>query len=138
MQPMERFVRGDQFAQHLGIELVEWGVGRAIACLQVQPHHLNSVGIVHGGTIFALADLAFAVASNSHGSTALAANATVAYTKAVREGTLTAEAQELALGSRLATYRVEVRDGEGQLVAAFQGTVYRAQRPLPEDGGAAD
>ena len=137
MQAMERFVQGDQFARHLGIELVEWGEGRAITRLVIQPQHLNAVGLVHGGAIFSLADLAFAVASNSHGSSALAANANIAFVKAGREGTLTAEATEVALGSRLATYRVDVRDDAGDLVAAFQGTVYRSQRPLPTDEGAA-
>lgn len=40
-------------------------------------------------------------------------------------GTLTAEAREVALNPKLATYLIDVRDESGGLIAHFRGTVYR-------------
>ncbi|ACB75437.1 PaaI family thioesterase [Opitutus terrae] len=123
--------KGDQFARHCGLELVSVAPGRAIARLAVQPHHLNAIGLVQGGAIFTLADFAFAAASNSHGTVAVGINVSITYQQAARSGVLTAEAQEVARHPKLASYTVNVRDAAGQLVAIFQGLVYRKQEPTP-------
>ena len=62
----EFFQKKDQFAKHVGIELVEAAKGKAKVRLKIKEHHLNGINLVHGGAIFSLADFAFAVASNSH------------------------------------------------------------------------
>jgi acyl-CoA thioesterase len=92
---------------------------------------LNAVGIVQGGAIFTLADYAFAAASNSHGTVAVAVNANISFMKALSAGTLIAEAREVSKSYKLGTYTVEVKDEQGELVALFQGMVYRKQDPIP-------
>ncbi len=47
--------------------------------MKIENHHLNGAKTVHGGAIFTLADFALAVASNSHGSLAMAINASISY-----------------------------------------------------------
>ena len=125
MDDLKRFVENDAFARHLGVEMLDYGDGRAKASMEVKAHHLNSAGSLHGGAIFSLADAAFSAASNSHGTLAVAINASIAFFKAVTEGTLTAEAREVALNRKLATYLIDVSDEAGDLVAQLQGTVYR-------------
>lgn len=44
------------FVEHVGARIVETGHGTSVLCLQVQPHHFNSHGVVHGGVMFTLAD----------------------------------------------------------------------------------
>ena len=61
---------------------------------------LNAADVVHGGALFTLADLAFAVASNSRGQLALSINASISYLKAARGPLLTAEAKEVSCNSR--------------------------------------
>lgn len=129
---VRRFFAQDRFARELGIELVEIDAGTARVRLTVGDRHRNAVGLVHGGVIFSLADLAFAVASNSHGRVALAIHAGVDFFKAVKGGTLWAEAREVSLHPRLATYAITVTDDAGDAVAAFQGTVYRKKDSIPE------
>jgi len=97
----------------------------------VQPHHWNAVGIIQGGAIFTLADYAFAAASNSHGTVAVAINANITFMKALSAGRLVAEAREVSKNFKLGTYTVEVKDEQGDLVALFQGMVYRKQDPIP-------
>jgi acyl-CoA thioesterase len=115
----------DRFAREVGIQLIEASDGSARAELTVEPRHFNSKGMVHGGALFTLADLAFAAACNSRGQVAVAVNATMAFVKAVDKGKLVAEARELAFHPKLATYMVTVTDEGGEPVAVFQGTAYR-------------
>jgi len=125
MDDLERFVAQDAFAQFIGVEVPEYGDGRATARLTVEPRHLNSAGTLHGGAIFSLADAAFAAASNSHGVLAVSIDASISYFTAVKAGVVTAEAREISRNRKLATYLIDVKDDSGAPVAHFRGTVYR-------------
>ena len=125
MNNIKKFFENDRFAKYVGIELVAVSKGKATVRLKTREDHLNGVDLVHGGAIFALADFAFAVASNSHGTIALGVNANITYLKAARGGVLTAEAVEVARNPKLATYQINITDEKNDLIAAFQGTVYR-------------
>ena len=126
------FSTRDRFAAHCGIELLEVGKGRAPARMEITDAHLNGANTVHGGAIFTLADLAFAAASNSHGTLAMSINVSISYMKAVTGGTLTAIAEETTCHPRLGTYTIHVTDEQGDLVSIFQGMVYRKQDRLEE------
>jgi len=127
---LRRFFRRDRFAARAGIRLLEVKAGYALARMRVTPEHHNGVGVVQGGAVFTLADLAFAVACNTHGLVALAVNVSISFLRAVEKGTLTAEAREVSRSSRLSTVEVEVRDRSGALVALFHGTAYVTKEPL--------
>ena len=127
----EFFSANDLFATHTGIELVDVGTGWAKARMKIEPFHLNGARTVHGGAIFTLADFAFAVASNSHGTLAMGINTSVSFVKAALKGTLYAEAQEQSRSAKLATYSAIVTDDAGDIVAIFQGMVYRKKDSLP-------
>jgi len=128
---LQAFFAGDRYAAHSGIELVEIAPGYAKARMTLRPLHLNGLAIAHGGAIFTLADFAFALASNSHGTIAVAINASITIMKAAKGGTLVAEAREISRNPKLGNYTVEVRDDGGELVALFQGLAYRKADPLP-------
>ncbi len=135
MKELMDFVLRDRFAKHIEVEMLEVGCGTARGRMRVKKRHLNSAGTVHGGAIFSLADAVFSAASNSHGTLALAINATISFFKAVRGGALFAEARESALNPKLATYLVEVSDEGGARIALFQGTVYRKKENIARTAG---
>lgn len=128
---LREFFHRDRFAAHNNIELVDAGPGWATARMPVAEHHLNAADVVHGGALFSLADLVFAVASNSHGRLALGINASISYLKAARGPAITAEAREVSCNSKLATYTMELRDAAGELVALAHGTVFRKDTVIP-------
>ena len=130
MRSIKEFFKNDRYAARGGIELLEVSEGGARARMHIEEHHLNSIGVVHGGAVFTLADMAFAAAANSHGIVAVGINASIWYVKAAMEGTLVAEAREVSLNPRLATYSIEVRDDAGEIVAAFEGMVYRKKQAI--------
>ena len=77
--------------------------------LTVGDAHLNFNGTCHGGVIFALADTAFGLASNSHGMIAAGIDAHITYHVAAQAGdTLTATATEVSRTRKLAVYRIDV------------------------------
>jgi acyl-CoA thioesterase len=131
MDDITAFFTNDHFAAGCGVELVSAAPGHAIARMHIETRHHNAIGTAQGGAIFTLADFAFAVASNSHGTVALAANVSITYMKAVRAGLLTAEAKEISTNPRLGSYTVTVTDETGDVVALFQGLAYRKKDALP-------
>jgi len=126
----EAFIARDRFARDMGIELVAVSPGRATARLEITEAHHNGLGMAQGGAVFTLADLAFAAASNSHGTVAVAINASISFMKATAGGVLTAEAEEITANPKLSTYTVRVTDDTGDVVAIFQGMAYRKKEPL--------
>ncbi len=115
----------DALARHLGIGYVEAGEGYATVRMTVGPEHLNFNGTCHGGAIFSLADTAFGLASNGHGTVAAAIDANLTFNVAVRQGErVTATATERSRGRRIATYSVDVVREDGRTVSVFTGTVY--------------
>jgi acyl-CoA thioesterase len=132
MQTMSDFFSdNDQFAKLIGVELVSVDQGTAKAKLSIGPQHCNVGGVVHGGAIFTLADFAFAAASNSYGRLAYAIQANIQFLKSVATGVLFAEAKEVSLHHKIANYIINVRNEQQELIAVFQGIVYRKEQALP-------
>lgn len=127
---LKAFFRKDRFAAFVGIELIEAGGGRAKARLALRDHHKNGLGIIQGGAIFTLADLAFAAAVNSRGRVAVAIHCSIAYLKAAQGGFLIAEAEEVSCGPKIASYTIRVTDEAGEIVSHFEGMAYRKKAPL--------
>lgn len=133
MDTIREFFKRDKFAELAGIELLDVSPGKAKARMKIGPQHLNGVNIVHGGAVFTLADLVFAAASNSHGTVAVAINASISFIKASAAGTtLFAEGREVACNPKLATYNIDVTNEAGEIVAVFQGMVYRKKDTLAD------
>jgi len=124
-------LRQDRFAAHSGVELVEARPGYARTQLTVCQHHLNSVELVHGGTLFTLAAVALFAACNAAGNQAVGINLNLSCLHPARSGTLFAEAREVARSRRLATCTVRVTNQQGQLVAMLQGTAYVKDTKFP-------
>jgi acyl-CoA thioesterase len=105
-----------------GLELEEAREGYARVRMVMRADMLNGHGTAHGGMIFALADSAFAYACNSRNLRTVAAQASIAFLEAAREGdTLVAEAKEQALVGRSGVYHVSVRSHDGRAIAEFTG-----------------
>ena len=128
------YFAADRYAALTGIEIVEARAGYCRAKLTIEDRHLNSANVVQGGAIFTLADLAFAVAANSHGQLALAINASISFLAGKSSGTLFATATEVSQPGRLGAYDVLVTDEADAVIARFNGMVYRKKERLVVTG----
>jgi acyl-CoA thioesterase len=128
---LDDLFRADPLSARLGARLVRWQPGFAEVVATPGPELANFLGTVHGGAVFSLADIAFAVANNSWGRMGLALSVDVQYVRAATPGVaLRAVARERSRTRRNATYalRVEEAEGERALVASFQALGYRTDR----------
>ncbi len=109
----------------LGMEALEVGPGRARVSMVVRADMVNGHDLCHGGVIASLADSAFALACNSHGTATVAAGFAIDFLAPGRLGqTLHADAREVSLRGRSGIYDVTVRAGdpeEGEVIAEFRG-----------------
>lgn len=139
MEPEQiaRIFENDRFACGNGIRVVEVRPGYARTEMMVEPRHLNTVGILQGGALFTLADLAFAATSNSHGVVAVACQADVTWFRAVTAGKLIATGEEIHRTRKLSTCVIRVTDEQDQLVALFKGVAFIKGTPLEEAAGRA-
>jgi acyl-CoA thioesterase len=112
----------DAASRWLGVELASVDAGTATMWLDVQKRHLNGHGICHGGFIYALADCAFAFASNSYNRVAVAHNNSITYLSPGQNGErLTAGAREVGLAGRSGIYDVVVTAPDDRVIAQFRG-----------------
>lgn len=111
----------DAATRSLGIELLEFGDGHAVARMRVTDPMVNGHAIAHGGYVFLLADTAFAYACNSRGPVTVAAGAEISFIAAAKAGDeLTATAEERTRFGRNGIYDVTVRRGD-TVIAEFRG-----------------
>jgi len=126
----DRMIAKDHFSRWMGVELLELKAGYCKLLMKVRSEMLNGFGILHGGVSFSFADSAFAFASNSHGRLSVSQTSQITHVKTAQVGDiLIAEAKELQLGHKMATYDVRVyRKENAELIALFRGSVYRTSK----------
>ncbi len=115
----------DRVADQYGMRVESLSEGSATLVMEIADRHLNGNESAQGGVIFAFADVAFALASNSRGP-AVSANSSITFCRPARAGAvLRAVAREISVSRKLGTYEVTVSDDTGSVVALFQGLAYR-------------
>ena len=123
-EQIREFFKRDRLAGLLGMDIVEAEPGRAVVRMTVKDEHRNGVDMVHGGTIFSLADFAFAITSNSHGTVAVAIEAHIEFIRAARGDELIATGTEIARSRSLSTCNIDVTEPDGTLVARFTARAF--------------
>ncbi len=119
---MRQFLPTSPFVGHLGMRLVDVQPGRATLALPFAPELITMTGVVHGGAIASLIDVAGMVAAwseaevtgNPRGSTVAL---TVNYLAPANNEDLGATATVLRRGRSLVYLDIEVRGASGNLVA---------------------
>jgi len=113
------FMRAIPFNLHLGIEVIAAHEdGMTISCA-MRPEFRNGHGVMHGGVIATVADVAVGVALKPRISprTATTIDLKVNYLKPLTEGTLWARCYLVRVGKTLITGRVDLTDDGGASIA---------------------
>ncbi len=114
------------FARFMGIDLVSISPeGEVRVRMDIQGKE-NSLGAAHGGTVFALADQAFAIAGNLGPEYQVAISASINYVRPGR-GPLEATAILICETKSTSLYEAKVFQG-GEMIALFQGTGYKLRK----------
>jgi len=126
----------DQASQDLGMRVVTVAPGQVVMEMRVQKRMLNGHRICHGGYIFALADSAFALASNSENYSSVATDCMIDSVKPGQlDDLLTAVAKQIDQGKKVGYYDVSITNQQGEKVAHFRGKSYRISRNILKKRG---
>jgi uncharacterized protein (TIGR00369 family) len=122
----------DTLVTHLHIEFVEVGDDFLIAKMGVKYHHMQPMGIMHGGASCVLAETVGSVAGNycvdisTHHCVGIEIN--VNHLKAVKEGVLFAKASPFHLGKKTHVWSIEITDTQKRLIAVSRLTLMVLER----------
>lgn len=131
MGSLTNYIEKDAFAKLLGVRLLASDVDYSKCELDLQPHHNNGMGGVHGGVMYALADVTLAVACNSEQAT-VGLQGDIRYLNKSKGTRLIAECTLISKSRKVGHYQVNICDDDGVLIAQMTGTTYR----LPTKAGA--
>ncbi len=123
----------DAASRMLGMTVRAVAPGTATVAMRVRADMVNGWDVCHGGLVAALADSAFAVACNSHGTVTVASGFDISFVEAARLGDeLVATAVETVSRGRSGVYDVTVtRADDGAVLAVFRGRSRSLGRPNP-------
>ncbi|CAL9287614.1 PaaI family thioesterase [Streptomyces sp. SudanB52_2052] len=130
---LEALVRAVPFAGELGIALEEAVPARVRAALAWAPEVCTVGGALHGGALMALADTAGAVCAFLNlppGASTSTVESKTNFFRAVRSGTVHAEAHPVHVGRSFIAVRTDLRDENGTLV----GQTTQTQAVLTDTG----
>ena len=120
----------DRLAKTLGFKIVEATRGYAKTEVEIEDQHLNGADMLHGGTIFALADFALAIACNYQGILTVSTNASISFMKAAKGKKVTAVANCINETRKLGFYVIKIFD-ENELISQMESTVYITGKENP-------
>ena len=113
------------FASYINVEVTEITVGGAVGHIDVEQHHFNPIGSIHGGCLFALADTVGGAAACSHRRPCTTMNSTMNYLNAaIGMKRLTAVATEIKSGRKTSVIRIDLFDDTDRLLATVTNTYY--------------
>ena len=113
------------FLRFIGIEYGRSENGVGSVSLEIQPHHLQAAGQVHGGLIAMLADTSFFRAARSllaPGQRTTTIELKVNFLENTNSGRLTATTRVISNCNRLLVGDIEVTADDGRLIAQGLGT----------------
>jgi 1,4-dihydroxy-2-naphthoyl-CoA hydrolase len=121
------------FAGYIGVEWTDFGPDPATARIEVQDHHKQPYGIVHGGVYAALAESITSAATYravaDDGMVAMGQGNSTTFLRPITEGTITAVATPRQRGKTTWVWDVELLDDDDRVCALVRMTIaVREQR----------
>jgi len=113
----------EPIASFLKMRMLELSPGYAKVAIKLVPEYQNFNGLIFGGIVMAVADQAFAYASNSLACPSIASQFNIHFiTGAAVNDELTAECRVVRSGRRVGISEMVVTNQDGKLIAKATGT----------------
>ncbi|WNQ13056.1 PaaI family thioesterase [Paenibacillus aurantius] len=125
------------FWDFIGCQIGECHREKVVVTLGIQPHHLNLIGILHGGVHAAMIDSAMGIAAMASRpqETVVTTNLHLHYVAPVRQGTVTVTAEIVHSSRRMIHAEARACNDGGELLAFGTGT-FRVIEKSPGGGPA--
>lgn len=107
------------FWGYLGCELVSLEEKKVVVSLDVKEHHLNPLGILHGGVHCSVLDSAMGIAAMAArpNENMVTSNLNIHFTSPVSKGKVTAVAEIVHMSGKLVTAQGTLSDDNNRLLA---------------------
>ena len=129
IEKLRELERTEPVAAFLNMRLVELSPGHARVRMEMKPEYINFNGMIFGGIISAVADQAFAYATNSTITPNVASQFNIHYIAAASaDDILTAECNVVKSGRRVCISEMRVTNQEGHTIALGTGTTIPLQQ----------
>lgn len=112
--------------EKMGVELHELTPERVVGSIPVQGN-TQPFGLLHGGASAVLLESLASMGAVAHGypdRIAVGVDLNITHIRSVRTGRVTGIATALHLGTKMASYRVDLHDDEGRLVSTGRLTCH--------------
>lgn len=112
------------FWGYLGCEFVEWNGTQVVIALDIKPHHLNMMGILHGGVSATMIDSAMGLVAMiaRPNQNVVTTNLSMNYLAKATEGRITVTAEIIHSSRKSLTTQAFARLEDGELCAIGTGT----------------
>lgn len=131
LEQLRAKAEGEPIASFLKIRLLELSPGYAKVAMKLTPEYQNFNGMVFGGIIMAVADQAFAYASNSATLCSIASQFNIHFIAGAEvEDELIAEGRVVRSGKRVGISEIVVTNQDGKLIAKATGTTIPTARAI--------
>lgn len=120
--------------QKMGFEMHELSPQRVVGSIPVEGN-TQPFGLLHGGASAVLLESLASMGAVAHGypdKMAVGVDLNITHLRSVRTGRVTGTATAIHLGSKVASYRVDIHDDEGRLVSTGRLTCHML--PAPDAG----
>lgn len=124
----KKFIKNNRFMEVCGIRLKKRPDGSYITQLETEPRHHNPHGMIHGGVLYTMADIAAGANARRHASSPVTLDSDFHFLTNVPYGTLTASAETVRVGGSVIVLRVTVTSDEGVRMAEGTFTFYELDR----------
>jgi uncharacterized protein (TIGR00369 family) len=113
------------FAKYMGMEIVDIQDGESVVTMFVTHKHTNIRGVVHGGALVSLADMAMGLACHSLARRVVTLDLNISFTRRIKEGdTVKALSKVIHSGKTTMVVEGHITDSSGRLLAAARGTFF--------------
>jgi acyl-CoA thioesterase len=126
------------FVKELGVEFISAADGRSVVALNLEPWHLNSWSVAHGGVLMTLLDVAMAVAGRSLNAGAgggVTVEMKTSFLQPAKAGSrLTVSGYAYHRSTTMAFCEGEAPDADDRLIAKAMGTFKYLKPGVVADG----
>jgi len=126
------------FIKELGVEFISAADGRSVVALNLEPWHLNSWSVAHGGVLMSLLDVAMAVAGRTLDASAgggVTVEMKTSFLQPAKAGSrLIVSGYAFHRSTTMAFCEGEARDTDDRLIAKSMGTFKYLSSGAGSDG----
>ncbi|MBP1999076.1 uncharacterized protein (TIGR00369 family) [Paenibacillus shirakamiensis] len=133
LRRMERAAK-DTFWDYLGCQIESLDTEKAVVSFDIQPHHLNLIGILHGGVHASVIDstMGLIVMLARPESSVVTINLNMNYVAPTKQGKVLVTANIIHSTRKLITAEAYARQETGELLAFGTGTFRVLDKAIPE------